>query len=75
MHRTALLPIVVGMETTRTLRFHPDACLGDHVGIGCEFGAVRRREAALRIEHFSNAGVDHPNPGDNFVQLRWVARR
>ena len=35
------------------------------------------REPMRRVtsEHFSNAGVDHPNPGENFMQLRWVVRR
>lgn len=63
------------METARTLHFCPGAWLGDPFGIGCEFGAARRQEAALRIEHCSNAGVDHPDPGENFVQPRRVVRR
>jgi len=27
---------------------------------------------ALRIQHFSNAGLSEPNPGANFVQLRYA---
>ena len=27
-------------------------------------------ELALRVQHYSNAGIRHPNPGENFVQLR-----
>ena len=56
-------------------RFSTAFNFGDHVGFGREFGAAHRQEIALRVEHFSNAGIDHPNPGENFVQLRWVARR
>jgi hypothetical protein len=55
-------------------RFSTQFNFGDHIGIGREFGAGHQHEIALRIEHFSNAGVDHPNPGENFVQLRWVVR-
>jgi hypothetical protein len=53
-------------------RFSTQFNFGDHVGIGREFGPSHRHELALRVEHFSNAGIDHPNPGENFVQVRWV---
>lgn len=55
-------------------RFSTAFNFGDHLAIGREFGAAHRQEIALRVEHFSNAGIDHPNPGENFVQLRWVVR-
>jgi hypothetical protein len=55
-------------------RFSTQFNFGDHIGIGREFGASHRQEVALRIEHFSNAGIDHPNPGENFAQVRWVLR-
>jgi hypothetical protein len=55
-------------------RFSTAFNFGDHVGIGREFGSEHRQELALRVEHFSNAGIDHPNPGENFVQVRWVVR-
>jgi lipid A 3-O-deacylase len=45
---------------------------GDHIGLGYAFGEARQNEIALRFEHFSNAGVKHPNPGQNFVQLRFA---
>ena len=45
---------------------------GDHVGLGYAFGAERKDELVLRAEHFSNAGIKHPNPGENFVQLRYA---
>jgi hypothetical protein len=47
---------------------------GDHIGVGYAFGPARRDEIALRAEHFSNAGIKHPNPGQNFVELRYVHR-
>ena len=55
-------------------RFSTAFNFGDHVAIGREFGTGHRQEIALRVEHFSNAGIDQPNPGENFVQLRWVVR-
>jgi hypothetical protein len=55
-------------------RFSTAFNFGDHLAIGREFGAAHRQEIALRVEHFSNAGIDHPNPGENFIQLRWVLR-
>jgi hypothetical protein len=45
---------------------------GDHVGFGVAFGPARKDELVLRAEHFSNAGIKHPNPGENFVQLRYA---
>ena len=40
---------------------------GDHVGIGWRSG---HWDFAARLQHLSNAGIDHPNPGINFVLLR-----
>ena len=45
---------------------------GDHLGVGYAFGAARNDEIALRAEHFSNAGIKHPNPGQNFFELRYT---
>lgn len=44
---------------------------GTQLAIGHDFGAQQAHEVSLRIEHFSNAGVRKPNPGENFVQLRY----
>jgi lipid A 3-O-deacylase len=56
-------------------RFSTRFNFGDHIGIGREFGARQQHEFALSVQHFSNAGIDHPNPGETFVQVRWVLRR
>lgn len=53
-------------------RFSTAFNFGDHVGVGYAFGAARRDELVLRAQHFSNAGIKHPNPGQNFVQLRYA---
>lgn len=47
---------------------------GDHLAVGWRFGAQHQHEVALRLQHFSNAGIRHPNPGEDFVQLRWAWR-
>ncbi len=40
---------------------------GDHVGIGWRSA---QWDFAARLQHLSNAGIDHPNPGINFVLFR-----
>lgn len=40
---------------------------GDHVGIGWRSG---HWDFAARLQHLSNAGLDHPNPGINFLLVR-----
>lgn len=42
-----------------------------HLGVGLRFGEARRQEVMLRVQHVSNAGIKHPNPGINVVQLRY----
>jgi len=40
---------------------------GDHIGIGY---VARGWDIALKIQHFSNGGIKHPNPGANFLVLK-----
>lgn len=42
-----------------------------HLGVGRNFGPQGRHTLALRVQHISNAGVKHPNPGDNFLLVRY----
>jgi lipid A 3-O-deacylase len=42
------------------------------VAIGRRFGASKEHEVMLRLQHFSNAGIKHPNPGEDFLQLRYA---
>lgn len=44
----------------------------DVVGVGLSLDAQRRREVSLRLSHISNAGIKEPNPGENFLQLRYA---
>lgn len=45
-----------------------------HLAAGMNFGARRQHEWMLRMEHVSNAGIKKPNPGENFLQLRYAHR-
>jgi hypothetical protein len=70
----------VGITFTTTLyeterkRFSTSFNFGDHIAVGRNFGERREHEISLRIEHFSNAGIKHPNPGENFLQIRYSYR-
>ena len=59
---------------TQAKRFSTRFNFGTHLGLGRNFGTRGEHELSLRVEHFSNAGIRHPNPGENFVQLRYVYR-
>lgn len=43
-----------------------------HIGVGRNFGAQRAHEVSLRLQHSSNAGIKEPNPGENFLLLRYA---
>ena len=64
----ALLPIY----RSREKKFSTTLNFGSHLGIGFPFGDRDRHELALRLQHFSNAGIRRPNPGEDFVQLRYT---
>lgn len=59
---------------TRQKSFSTRFNFGTHLAVGRSFGERRQHEVALRLEHFSNAGIKQPNPGENFVQLRYARR-
>jgi len=44
----------------------------DVVAVGRSFGSRQRQELSLRASHLSNAGIKDPNPGENFLQLRYA---
>jgi len=45
---------------------------GDFLGIGWRFGQAAKYEIGLRAHHVSNGGIKEPNPGVNFLQVRFV---
>jgi len=43
-----------------------------HAGLGYLFGSHYDHEVLLRLEHHSNAHIKRPNPGENFLQMRYA---
>ncbi len=64
----------VGNHVYRTVdrEFSTSFNFATHVGIGVNLGARRQHELLLSVQHVSNAGIKQPNPGLNFVQLRYA---
>lgn len=44
------------------------------LGLGRSFGERGEHEVSVRLQHFSNAGIKKPNPGANFVRVRYLYR-
>jgi lipid A 3-O-deacylase len=44
---------------------------GNHFGAGIRFGDKAQYDLSYRLQHLSNGGIDTPNPGINFNQLRF----
>lgn len=66
---------ISGMDTlyhTSEKQFSSSFNFVDAIAVGRSFGAGRRQEVSLRATHYSNAGIRKPNPGENFVQLRYA---
>lgn len=66
---------ISGMDTlyhTSEKQFSSSFNFVDAVALGRSFGAGRRQEVSLRATHYSNAGIRKPNPGENFLQLRYA---
>jgi hypothetical protein len=66
------LSVASRIYESRDKRFSTAFNFADHIGIGRSFGPQQQHELVLRYEHVSNAGIKHPNPGENFVQLRYA---
>ena len=65
---------IVPLYRTGNKRFSTEFNFGDHFGVGHQFGERRQHELTMRVQHFSNAGIKRPNPGKNFLQLRYSRR-
>jgi len=57
---------------TRDRHFSTRFNFASHAGVGYLLGVQYQHEVLLRIEHHSNASMKHPNPGENFLQLRYA---
>ena len=49
-------------------RFSTAFEFGDHLGVGYVF--ANKLEVGLKVQHFSNGGIKHPNSGANFAVLK-----
>lgn len=63
--------VILPIYRSKDKRFSTEFNFGDHIGLGWRPGESLKQEVVLRLQHFSNAGIDHPNPGENFYQLRY----
>jgi hypothetical protein len=66
----ALIPVIDDDDRRFSTAFN----FGDHVAFGRAFGEQGSEEIALRVQHYSNGGIKQPNPGINFLQLRYSHR-
>jgi len=55
---------------TQNKQFSTNFQFGDHVAAGIKFGERDAFAIAYRLQHLSNAGIESPNPGINFHQIR-----
>lgn len=67
------LSVMDGMYRTTDKDFSTHFNFVDVLGVGRSFGPQRRRELSLRVSHISNGNIRKPNPGENFLQLRYTA--
>ena len=65
-----LSDVRINADTNFTTHFQ----YGDHSAAGVLFGAQQRYDLSLRVQHLSNGGIAHPNPGINFIELRAAYR-
>ena len=65
------MSVLDGHYATQHKTFSTRFNFTDHQGIGFNFGAHRRHELMLMVRHVSNGGIRKPNPGEDFVQIRY----
>jgi len=66
--------VLVPVYRTEKKHFSTSLNFGDHLAVGRTFGGRAEHDLAARFQHFSNAGIRQPNPGENFLQLRYSRR-
>ena len=68
------LTLTTSLYETDRKRFSTSFNFADHLTVGRNFGQYSEHEWSLRLQHFSNGGIKHPNPGEDFIQLRYAYR-
>lgn len=69
--RSVNRPWITPLYRTDEKRFSTKFNFGDYISLGYELGHGKAHEIGLRLEHYSNAGIDSPNPGEEFLHLRY----
>lgn len=59
-----------GLYNSGERRFSTAFQFTEVLAVGYRFGPEKAYEVSLRVQHFSNAGIKKPNPGENFMFLR-----
>lgn len=57
---------------TPTKTFSTTFNFADTLGMGYSFGQNWNQDITLRLQHISNASIKKPNPGEEFLQLRYT---
>ncbi len=65
--------VITPVYRSREKQFSTAFNFGDHAALGWRSAGARAWDWSLRVQHFSNAGIARPNPGEDFLQLQ-VAR-
>lgn len=60
--------VIASRQMSTALNFY------DVLAAGRSFGIDNRHEVSLRLSHISNAGIKKPNPGQEFLQMRYAVR-
>jgi lipid A 3-O-deacylase len=66
------ISVIDPVYTTDEKQFSTRFNFVDIAGVGRSFGPQGQRELSLRLSHVSNGGIKRPNPGENFLQLRYA---
>ncbi|MES2632466.1 MAG: acyloxyacyl hydrolase [Pseudomonadota bacterium] len=66
------LTVTDKLYVTSTKTFSTRFNFADTLGFGVSMGPKRDSELGLRLTHYSNASIKRPNPGENFLQLRYA---
>lgn len=66
--------VLDGLYHSREKDFSTRFQFTEVLGLGRSFGPHGEHELSLRVQHFSNGGIRHPNPGENFLGLRYAYR-
>ena len=62
------------MQVTNTRYFSTHFQFANRVEIGYRFGSQHENELGLQFLHYSNANIKKPNPGADFINLRYTRR-